>query len=354
MPVYKDKNKHWYFVVTIDYKQYKRTKWQNQYMLSKQEALNCEREFIKQLGLATSELTLYGLYDEFISSTKSTLKASSFFTYVKFKRNYLIYIKDKPINELTINDISRFKNQLNKKDCSIAHKNRCQNILKEMLEYGAIAYDLKARLQLPLLEPFKENKVKDITNKEKWLKIADFNLLIKPLEINSYWYVAINTLYKTGLRIGELAALQKKDIANNTMSINKDYIRVDGKDYIQPPKSTNSIRIVPLDPATYKMLLEFTSDMQPNDFIFNIKKKYLCQQELRRVLKRLQDEAKLESYKITPHTLRHSYSSNLKQLGFNEYIIAKLMGNTPEVASSTYIHADINITEITLKLQKLE
>lgn len=32
MPVYKDaKNKRWYFVVTINYKQYKRIKWNNKY-----------------------------------------------------------------------------------------------------------------------------------------------------------------------------------------------------------------------------------------------------------------------------------------------------------------------------------
>ena len=79
MPVYKDKNKHWYFVVTINYKQYKRVKFNGKYMLSKTEALACENEFIKSLELQTNDITLYQLFNEFINSTKSTLKVSSFF-----------------------------------------------------------------------------------------------------------------------------------------------------------------------------------------------------------------------------------------------------------------------------------
>ena len=50
MPVYKDKNKHWYFIVTINYKQYKRVKYNGKYMLSKAEALAYEQEFIKSIN----------------------------------------------------------------------------------------------------------------------------------------------------------------------------------------------------------------------------------------------------------------------------------------------------------------
>lgn len=354
MPVYKDKNKHWYFVVTINYKQYKRVKWDNQYMLSKTEALKCEREFIESIGLSSSNITLYKLFDEFTTATKSTLKVSTQYKYVKFKRNYLVLIPDKNLKDLTIADITKWKNELAAKDLTIEYKNRTQNLLKKVLEYGAIAYDLKAKLQIPLLTPFKENNVKDITEKEKWLKKSDFLSLIKPLEINSYWYVVIWVLYFTGLRIGELAALQVKDVKIDHLTISKDYIRVNGKDYIQAPKNKNSIRVVALDSTTSKLLFNFFEHLEQDDYIFNIKKHFLNQQRLRRILNKLQDEANLNDLIITPHTLRHSYSSNLKALGYNEYVISKLMGNTPEVASSTYIHADINLKEISQKMKEIK
>ncbi len=354
MPCYKDKNKRWYFVVTVNYKQYKRVKWNNQYMLSKTEAQFAEREFLKTLGLNTESITLYQLFDEFTNTTKSTLKVSSKYKYVKFKRNYLILLDDKKIKDLTISDIATWKSKVAAKPLTIEYKNRTQNILKKVLEYGAIAYDLKAKLQLPLLTPFKDNDVKDINKKEKWLHRADFDALIKPLEINSYWYVVIWTLYFTGLRIGELAALTKADVKSTFININKDYIRVNGKDYIQAPKNNNSIRIVPLDQATSEILSKFMQNKKDDEFIFNRGKHYLNQQQLRRYLGKLQDEANLNNLYITPHTLRHSYSSNLKELGYNEYVISKVMGNTPQVASTTYIHTDIDLEEISQKIQKIE
>lgn len=351
MPVYKDKNKHWYFIVTINYKQYKRVLWNKHYMLSKTEAQAAEREFLSQFEINTETIKLYDLFDEYVKTTKSTLKAATQHKYTKFKRNYLILIENKPLKDLKISDIVKFKNIVASKDIDIEYKNRIQNALRKVLEYGAIAYDLQAKLQLPLLQPFKDNDVKDIEEKEKWLKKADFLSLIKPLEKTNYYYIVLWVLYFTGLRIGELAALQKKDIFENYLIVNKDYIRVNGKNIIQAPKNKNSVRKVPLDQVTSTMLHEFIEHKQDDDFIFGLKKKYLNQQALRRKINQLQALADLENLYITPHTLRHSYSSNLKLLGYDEYVISKLMGNTPQVASSTYIHTEIDFNKVSEKLE---
>ena len=353
MPVYRDiKNKRWYFVVTINYKQYKRVKYNNSYMLSKTEALACERDFINSLDLNTSDISLYQLFNEYIETTKSTLKISTQNNYDKFKNNYLVLLDDKKIKDLTIQDINLWKSKINLLDVSIAYKNRMQNIFKNVLNYGALAYQLKLNLQLPLLQPFKENAIKNIDKKEKWLKKAEFMKLIETLESGSYWFVVLWVLYFTGLRIGELAALQVNDIKIDHIIVNKDFMRVKGVDYIQPPKNSNSIRKVPIDETTSKILFDFIKDKDKESYIFSKGKHFLSQQKLRRVIKTLQAESNLEELYISPHTLRHSYSSNLKALGFNEYVISKLMGNTPEVASSTYIHADINFDEINKKMGK--
>ncbi|KUO73619.1 MAG: hypothetical protein APF81_16170 [Desulfosporosinus sp. BRH_c37] len=59
-------------------------------------------------------------------------------------------------------------------------------------------------------------------------------------------YLAIMTLYRTGMRIGELLALTTKDIdfEKRTISISKSYQRFDGKDVITPPKTPKSKRII--------------------------------------------------------------------------------------------------------------
>lgn len=354
MPVYKDKNKHWYFIVTINYKQYKRVKYNGKYMLSKAEALAYEQEFIKSInGLNDEDKTLLDLFHEYISASKSSLKESTKYNYEKFEKNYLPFISNKKIFMLKPTDILEWRNKLSETDLSVNYKNRLQNTMKSLLEYGAIMYNLNGKLQYSLMQPFKDNDVKVINTKTKYLEIENFKLLLKPLEPTNYYYIVLWTLYFTGLRIGELAALTVADINNKCISINKDYSRIKSVDIIQAPKNNNSIRIVPLDDVTYEMLKEFIKGKNPNEIIFHQQSKYLNQQKLRRMISKLQAEANLNDYEITPHTLRHSYSSNLKKLGYDEYTISKLMGNTPTIASNTYIHTNLNYDEISKNIGKI-
>ncbi|MCR5112718.1 MAG: site-specific integrase [Acholeplasmatales bacterium] len=353
MPVYKNKDKHWYFVVTVNYKQYKRVKWNGHYMMSKAEAQAAEQEFLKQFIGYNDNPTLLELFKEYVEASKSSLKASTRYNYEKFEKNYLALIQNKKITDLTPGDILIWRNFLSDTDLSIPYKNRLQKIMKNLLEYGSIMYNLNGKLQYSLMQPFKDNDVKELNTKTKYLENEKFKKLIEPLDSKNYYYIVLWTLYYTGLRIGELAALTKNDIKNNYIIVNKDYSRVKGKDIIQAPKNQNSIRKVPLDKATSEMLQEFISNKNKNDIVFHQQSKYLNQQKLRRMISKLQAEAGLDGYEITPHTLRHSYSSNLKMLGYDEYTISKLMGNTPKVAASTYIHTNIDFEEVSEKLKNI-
>ena len=356
MPVYKDnKNKHWYFIVTVNYKQYKRVLWHKKYMLSKTEAIQAEREFLSQLeGISEENITIVDLFNEYVKASKTSLKESTKANYNKFKTNYLSLIENKKIHELTPKDIMSWRNELSNCNVSVPYKNRMQNIMKSILEYGSIMYNLNGKLQYSLLQPFKDNNVKVIDIKSKYLEINDFKRLIASLEKTDYYYIVLNTLYFTGLRIGELAALTTKDITKEYILVNKDYSRVGTKDIIQAPKNKNSVRKIPLDPTTSEMLQKFIKDKKPDEIVFRKSSKYLNQQKLRRKINVLQAYAGLEeNFIITPHTLRHSYSSNLKKLGYDEYTISKIMGNTPQVASSTYIHTNLDMEEIGKNIEKM-
>ena len=355
MPVYKDKNKHWYFVVTINYKQYKKVLWNKHYMLSKTEAQAAEREFLNQIqDISGDDLRMVDLFNEYIKASKTSLKESTKANYDKFKNNYLSLIENKKIHDLTPKDVLSWRDKLSTCNVSVQYKNRMQNIMKSILEYGSIMYNLNGKLQYSLLQPFKDNNVKVIDIKSKYLEINDFKRLIASLEKTDYYYIVLNTLYFTGLRIGELAALTTKDITKEYILVNKDYSRVGTKDIIQAPKNKNSVRKIPLDPTTSEMLQNFIKDKKPDEIVFRKSSKYLNQQKLRRKINVLQAYADLEEFIITPHTLRHSYSSNLKKLGYDEYTISKIMGNTPQVASSTYIHTNLDMEEIGKNIEKLK
>ncbi len=52
-------------------------------------------------------------------------------------------------------------------------------------------------------------------------------------------YTIFTVMYYTGLRVGELLALTPEDIDfdRHIISVNKNYRRLNGKDYIYPPKT---------------------------------------------------------------------------------------------------------------------
>lgn len=131
--------------------------------------------------------------------------------------------------------------------------------------------------------------------------------------------------YYTGCRIGELLALTKDDITpNDELIINKQLGETVSYDAhgnvitgygIKPPKSTRSIRKVPLNDIVlkeYKRHLEWQkNDMRQNGYITN----YLFttqngtlyyQRNIRRALKRYYDTIGVEEKGI--HTYRHKHS----------------------------------------------
>ena len=366
MPVYKftDGRKGWYFQFYFEGKKIKKERWNKQRMETKAEALRCEHECLQQLNEEKNKklgkITLYELYDDFVNASKSNLKESTKVTaYEKFKRNYLILIKDKEIKKLTPNDFLDWKNKVGDNDNTTNYKNRILRIMKACLSYGQLMYDLPGKLQYALLEPFKENRIIE-RPLPKYIVEDDFKLLMNQLEKDFeltadafYYYTILNLIYYTGLRIGEAIALTVDDFKDNILRINKDYIRVASKDIIQPPKNTNSIRDVYLDENTADLLKRYIELFKPKYYLFNKNDKFLSAQRLRDILHRLGRSTGLDKkYELKIHNLRHSHSSNLRKLGFDEYAISKRLGNTPEVSASTYIHSeDIEQVEIAKKIR---
>ena len=76
--------------------------------------------------------------------------------------------------------------------------------------------------------------------------------------------MAFLLLYWTGMRIGELLALTYNDIdlEKRTISINKSYQRLDGRDIITPPKTPKSKRIVTIPPFLAEELRDYMSHLE--------------------------------------------------------------------------------------------
>mgnify|MGYP001658223528 CR=1 FL=1 len=241
----------------------------------------------------------------------------------------LPYFGDKRVNDITAADIRQWQNELIKMGYSPTYLKTINNQLSAIFNYAVRYYDLKSN---PCVKAGSMGKSKaeemDFWTGEEFRKFID-SVMNKRLS-----YMAFMTLYWTGMRMGELLALNPKDIdlEKRTISITKSYQRLGKKDVITPPKSKRVITIPEFLAADIKDYMDSLYDLQENDRLFPITKYYL-EHEMQRGIK----ESGVKRIRV--HDLRHSHASMLIELGFSPLEIANRLGHEKvETTLNTYAH----------------
>lgn len=244
----------------------------------------------------------------------------------------LPYFGDKRVNDITAADIRQWQNELIKMGYSPTYLKTINNQLSAIFNYAVRYYDLKSN---PCVKAGSMGKSKaeemDFWTGEEFRKFID-SVMNKRLS-----YMAFMTLYWTGMRMGELLALNPKDIdlEKRTISITKSYQRLGKKDVITPPKTLKSKRVITIPEflaADIKDYMDSLYDLQENDRLFPITKYYL-EHEMQRGIK----ESGVKRIRV--HDLRHSHASMLIELGFSPLEIANRLGHEKvETTLNTYAH----------------
>lgn len=244
----------------------------------------------------------------------------------------LPYFGDKRVNDITAADIRQWQNGLIKMGYSPTYLKTINNQLSAIFNYAVRYYDLKSN---PCAKAGSMGKSKaeemDFWTGEEFRKFID-SVMNKRLS-----YMAFMTLYWTGMRLGELLALNPKDVdlEKRTISITKSYQRLGKKDVITPPKTPKSKRVITIPEflaADIKDYMDSLYDLQENDRLFPITKYYL-EHEMQRGIK----ESGVKRIRV--HDLRHSHASMLIELGFSPLEIANRLGHEKvETTLNTYAH----------------
>ena len=242
------------------------------------------------------------------------------------------YFGDKRVNDIIAADIRQWQNELIKMGYSPTYLKTINNQLSAIFNYAVRYYDLKSN---PCVKAGSMGKSKaeemDFWTGEEFRKFID-SVMNKRLS-----YMAFMTLYWTGMRMGELLALNPKDIdlEKRTISITKSYQRLGKKDVITPPKTPKSKRVITIPEflaADIKDYMDSLYDLQENDRLFPITKYYL-EHEMQRGIK----ESGVKRIRV--HDLRHSHASMLIELGFSPLEIANRLGHEKvETTLNTYAH----------------
>ena len=244
----------------------------------------------------------------------------------------LPYFGNKRVNDITAADIRQWQNELIKMGYSPTYLKTINNQLSAIFNYAVRYYDLKSN---PCAKAGSMGKSKaeemDFWTGEEFRRFID-SVMNKRLS-----YMAFMTLYWTGMRLGELLALNPKDVdlEKRTISITKSYQRLGKKDVITPPKTPKSKRVITIPEflaADIKDYMDSLYDLQEDDRLFPITKYYL-EHEMQRGIK----ESGVKRIRV--HDLRHSHASMLIELGFSPLEIANRLGHEKvETTLNTYSH----------------
>ena len=163
-------------------------------------------------------------------------------------------------------------------------------------------------------------------------------------------------LIYTGLRVGELCALQWKDfdLEKKTVSITKNLMGIYNRDYgagrekaaqyttkISTTK-TRSTRIMPLNQKAliaYELMQQAAPYKDPDDYVLcTARRKPATPRQMERRLAYLLRSTGLDLPPCGCHMLRHTCASLLFSKKLQVEIIASILGHSPEVCRRTYIH----------------
>ena len=326
------------------------------YGLDEAKQLEYKLNYELQNKAITPRMTLQSLYDEYIAAKKHAVRETSLSkTSNRLKNHVLNTLGSVRIDALTPANLGKWKNTINefrtskKTPLSVTTKNGIYREFKALLNYAVNMEYIPKNPLIPLggfNDAYEGKKEMDFYTADEFLKFisAARSEAERRAEVSEwYFYVFFNIAFYTGMRKGEINALNWNDIKDNAIHITKSVAqKLKGDDRITPPKNKSSNRIIQI-PAPLKAVLDehyerckridgFSDDMFICGGKKSIRDSTLC--------KRAESYAKLAGVKIIRiHDFRHSHASLLANEGINIQEIARRLGHSNvEVTWNIYSH----------------
>lgn len=195
-----------------------------------------------------------------------------------------------------------------------------------------------------------------IKKKDKEMRVLcqfEQDALIRVLitDMDLYKFGVLLSLY-TGIRIGELCALQWEDISivNSTLKIRKTMQRIQEtnigaasktKVIITEPKSDCSIRDIPLPSFLVEIAGQFAG--HPKAFILSGKRgKYVEPRTMQNHFKAYIAESGIDNANF--HALRHTFATRCVEVGFEIKSLSEVLGHSNvNITLNRYVHSSFEL-----------
>jgi len=310
------------------------------------EAKQLERELTHSVKeeTPTKKMTFGQLCKEYFDVCESETKESTQLNKSSRVRIHILpTFGNVRLDRLNIPILQKWKKELNEKDLKFETKRLIFRTFSGILNY-AVKMEYMPKNPLDQIgnykAPLEEVKEMDFYTPEEFqLFISEARKDAETVDNLLHWsiYVFFCLAFYTGMRRGEISALNWNDVKNGEINITKTFNpRLKSKNKITPPKNKSSIRRIQI-PVPLQEVLDEHYERCKSMVGFN--DGYFVCGGIKTTVHGVIDDANLRYSekagikRIRIHDFRHSHASLLINHGINIQEIAKRLG-----------HANINIT----------
>lgn len=285
------------------------------------------------------------ILNEWLENRKKTIKESSYNKYLtSIENNIIPYLGNINIKKIKDSDIYDFFNKEEILALSDSTRKILYIIINSSINYCVDNKYIKSFPKLKVKLKVPKHKVIYFTKKEQYIFEK---YILNNINLNNLGLLL--DLY-TGIRIGELCALQWKDIdfINNTISITKTVQRVKNQDknsefktklIVTEPKTEHSIRTIPVPKFVMTILKEYRQDDEI--FIFNNSKNPKDTRAFEKYFERVLKKCKIKN--INFHSLRHTFATRSRESGMDIKILSELLGHSSyKITLEIYVHTSLD------------
>lgn len=266
---------------------------------------------------------------------------------LKTVRNYRHYISRyldiqnlKHTDDINASSLREFRLHLNRQE-GIKIKGQAKGTMKKRTQnYYLIAIRMFLKYLIKIGIPvYSPDHIELAKTSDRQVDYLDINELLRMLEISKKHprnYAILAMLFSTGLRVSELCSL------NRDIDLSKDEFTIRGKG--------EKLRIVFLSPEARSATVSYIktrTDMDEALFVQAgpqaVKREEkneslrLTPRSVERLVKQIAIEAGI-SKKVTPHTVRHSFATDLLRNGADIRSVQMMLGHSNIATTQIYTH----------------
>ena len=275
----------------------------------------------------------------FIKSKENKTKRSTISIYQSKINKYFIPYFPKRAKQINLKRLSDFLEYVEEQELEDSTEHEIFRLANDFFKFAYENHYTKHFIKLTVPK-IHDKKVEIFTRAER-NKLKEY--LVKHL--NFFNFGLLLSAY-TGIRLGELAALQFKDIDGEILRITKSLQRVRNTDdmsksktvvIINTPKSENSTRDIPIPPFIIPLISRLTYRL--DDYILTGTNAFMDMRTIQRQFKMILALCGINVKKF--HALRHTFATYAVEDNLPLEAVRKLLGHTTDKQTLRYVHTSI-------------